>query len=182
MVQEVLTIPIEQPYRNALACLLRSQRLHETPQPITFDRLSPFVQSWSPKSHSHTGLKPEQEDVMRCFSLANDIASEFKAPVFLYQTSPPTKYSREDVSLENRIVVTQGSKSIADEGEVWFVKVVGPQGTFALQPLEGKPLTPVDYEVFCKDNKLSPIVPSTEAERASITALYQQRTPILELS
>lgn len=182
MVREVFTNPIEQPYGNALACLLQSQSLYKASQPITLDRLSPFVQSWSPKSHSHTGLKPEQEDVMRCFYLAEDISIEFKAPTFLYQSSPPTVHSREDVSLENRIVVTQASKSKPDEGEIWFVKVVSPQGIYALQPLEGKPLTPVDYKVFCKDNELSPIVPSTEQERAYIQALFSTQSLAIELS
>lgn len=181
MVREIFRNPIEKPYRNALACMLRSQRSHETPQPITFDRLGAFVGSWSPKLHTYPRLKPEQEDVMRCFYLAEDISREFMAPIFLYQSSPPTEYSRENESLENRIVVTQASKSIPDEGEVWFVKVVGPQGTYAIQPLEGKPLTPVDYEIFCKENGFSPIVPSTEAERAFIAAMYSQEPSVLGL-
>ncbi|MEK7079273.1 MAG: hypothetical protein AAB929_04350 [Patescibacteria group bacterium] len=182
MVREAFRNPIEQPYRNALASLLRSQRLYLNPQPITLDRLSPLVGSWSPKSHSHTGLKPEQEDVMRCFSLAVDIANEFKAPVYLYQTVPPTIHSREDITRPYRIVVTQATKSMAEEGEVWFVKVVGPQGTYAIQPLERKPLTPVDYETFCKENEFSPIIPATEAERAFIAALYSKQPSVLELS
>ena len=53
---------------------------------------------------------------MRCFSLAVDIANEFKAPVYLYQTVPPTKHSREDITRPYRIVVTQATKSMAEEG------------------------------------------------------------------
>ncbi|MBI4973644.1 hypothetical protein HZC27_03480 [Candidatus Roizmanbacteria bacterium] len=174
--------PIERPYWSALSRLLQSQNLYNDPQPITFERLGLFAKSWQPKLYTYPRLRPEQEDVMRCFYLAEDIANEIKAPIFLYQTVPPSEHSREDVSLKNRIVVTQASISIPDEGEVWFVKVVGPQGTYAIQPLEGKPLTPVDYETFFKENEFSPIVPSTETEQAYIAAMYSREPSVSELS